>query len=92
MSTQAVDWQDDKKYTPETAEPVMEMSAAKIRRLIEAGMLPAVNTSTGKQRPRYIILESSIRAFFNPALKTSVKATAQRTRRQRIDANVEKVF
>lgn len=91
MLTQT-DCLDEQKYTPETAAPIMQMSAARIRRLIEVGMLQAVNTSAGKQRPRYVILESSIRAFFNPASKTSVKAAAQRTRRQRIDANVEKVF
>lgn len=92
MSTQSVDLLNDRKFTPETAAPLMAMSAQRIRRLIESGRLPAVNTSSGKQRPRYLILESSIREFFTPASRKPGKVTAQRAHRQRIDAGVEKVF
>lgn len=65
-------------------------SLVKIRTLIHQKKLVAINTSTGK-RAMWGIPEESLRDFFTP--KTSASSEQKTSvRKQRIDANVPKVF
>lgn len=85
--------QSEKQYlgTGEVAE-IIGMSIQKVRALCEQGKLPAVDTSAAK-RPRWTIRRCDLDEFMTPASvkKTQAKRTSE-TRRQRIDANVPKIF
>ena len=61
----------------------------KVRKLIEAGKLPAINTSP-TDRPRWGIREEDLDAFLTPSNVPAPKAKP--ARRTRIDASVPKVF
>jgi|GEM_PF-971660 len=68
------------------------MTVQKVRQLCELGRLPAVNTSAAK-RPRWTIRRCDLIAFMTPkSIKASEARAAKVTRRQRIDADVKKVF
>lgn len=65
----------------------------KVRTLCEQGRIPAVNTSTTANRPRWTIRRCDLDSFLTPA--SVAKATAKQAaavRRQRIDAGVPNVF
>jgi excisionase family DNA binding protein len=75
------------------AAKVAALSPQKIRLLIESGRLPAVDTSVGSKRVRWSIRRVDLEQFLTPA--SVAKAAAKQViaaRRQRIDANVPKVF
>lgn len=68
------------------------MTIQKIRTLCELGRLPAVNTST-TDRPRWTIRRVDLDAYLTPKSVAKAEAVKQSTaRRQRIDANVERVY
>lgn len=77
--------------TTTEASRLCGMSAAKIRRLIQLGRLPAKNTSTG-QRPRYAIRRVDLDAFFEPDNVPAKSPQPAAIRRQRIDRDVPQVF
>lgn len=84
----------EKQYlTTAESAAIAGTTSQKIRLLIEAGKLPAVNTSTTENRPRWSIRLCDLEAFLTPASVTKSQAKQQAAaRRQRIDANVPKVF
>jgi len=84
----------EKQYltTIEAAE-IAGIAPQKIRVLIESGRLPAVDTSIGDKRPRWSIRRCDLEQFLTPASVVKQQAKqATAARRQRIDANVPKVF
>lgn len=85
---------EEKRFlTTIEAAQIAELSPQKIRELIEAGKLAAVDTSLGSKRPRWSIRRCDLEAFLTPASVTKSQAKqATAARRQRIDANVPKVF
>ena len=85
---------EEKKYlTSVDAAKIAGMTAQKIRVLIEAGKLPAVNISATNNRPRWSIRRCDLEAFLTPAAVAKAEAKrAGASRRQRIDAGVPKVF
>lgn len=86
MSTQLV-------LTTAQAAKVASFSTQKIRELIEAGKLPAVNTSTTDKRVRWSIRLCDLEAFLTPPSVQKSQAKSQAaSRRQRIDRDVPKVY
>lgn len=84
----------DKTYltTIEAAE-IARKTPQTIRLLIEAGKIAAVNTGLGNKRPRWSIRRCDLEAFLTPNSVTKAEARqVAAKRRQRIDANVPKVF
>lgn len=83
-----------KQYlTTVEAAKIAWVSPQKVRELIEAGKLPAVNIAVTDKRPRWSIRLCDLEAFLTPATVTKSQAKSQAaSRRQRIDANVPKVF
>ncbi len=68
-------------------------SKKKIRELIEAGKLPAINTSTTNKRVRWSIRWVDLEQFLPPAsVQKAAAKQAVAARRERIDADVPKVF
>jgi hypothetical protein len=68
------------------------MTTLKVRMLCEQGRLPSINTTTAT-RPRWTIRRCDLDEFLTPAsVKKSQAKKATESRRQRIDANVPKVF
>ncbi len=65
-------------------------SMIKVRQLIEAGRLPAINISCGK-RPFWQVTEEALQAFLNGATPPKPEPPKV-SRNRRIDANVPKVF
>ena len=65
-------------------------SIAKIRKLIDAGRLPAVNGSS-TDRPRWAIRREDLDAFLQPS-NIAPRKKPKPARRQRIDRNVPQVF
>ena len=78
--------------TPNDVAKMTGWSLPKIRTLCASGRLPAVNTSTTEARPRWSIREEDLAEFFTPASKREPATKAKTERRQRIDADVQKVF
>jgi hypothetical protein len=72
-------------------EKITGWSKVKIRTLIHQKKLDAINTSTG-ERPLWGIPEESLRDFLTPRSKVAQPEQIASTRKQRIDANVPKVF
>ena len=68
-------------------------SLSKVRRLIELGRLPAINTST-ETRPRWAVRRQDLDLFLTPSnLGDRPQATASKpVRRKRIDTGVRQVF
>ncbi len=78
--------------TIEAAE-IAGMTAQKVRVLIEAGKLPAVNVSCTDNRPRWSIRLIDLEQFLTPASVAKAEArSGSASRRQRIDQHVRKVF
>lgn len=69
------------------------MTIQKVRKLCELGRLPATNTSTTDNRPRWTIRRVDLDAYLTPKSVAKKEAAKQSTaRRQRIDAHVERVY
>jgi len=84
----------EKQYlTTAACAAIAGTTSQKIRLLIEAGKLPAVNTSTTDNRPRWSVRRCDLESFLTPAsvAKSQAKQAAA-SRRQRIDADVQKVY
>jgi hypothetical protein len=67
----------------------------RIRTLIASGKLPAVNVSSGNERPMYAIRREDWLAFIQPSevpKPSAVVTPAVKTERKRINANVPKRF
>lgn len=76
-------------YTPPDVAKLLGWSTQHVRALIENGSLPAVNVST-KARPRWIIRRVDLEQFLTPTAKQEQQKPKKT--RQRIDADVAKVF
>ena len=77
---------------PEAAK-IASCTPQKIRLLIEAGKLPAVNTAVSDKRSRWSIRLIDLEAFLTPASVAKAEARNRAaSRRQRIDRDVPKVF
>ncbi len=85
---------DEKQYlTTIEAGEIARMTPQKIRVLIEAGKLPAVNVSATDNRPRWSIRLVDLETFLTPASVAKAEARNRAaSRRQRIDRDVPKVF
>lgn len=65
-----------KKYlSPRDVSAITGFSAQKVRQLIQAGLLPAKNTSPGR-RPRYAIRECDLETFMSPDEKGAGRGAA----------------
>lgn len=84
----------EKQYlTTAECAAIAGTTSQKIRLLIEAEKLPAVNTSTTENRPRWSIRLCDLLEFLTPASVTKSQAKrAAASRRQRIDRDVPKVY
>ena len=84
----------DKPYlTTGEVAAITGMTIQKIRTLCELGRLPAVNTSTTENRPRWTIRRVDLEAFLTPAAVAKKEAVKQSTaRRKRLDEGVERVY
>jgi excisionase family DNA binding protein len=69
-------------------------SIQKVQSLIRSKRIPAINTSTGNQKPRWMVRLQDLEAFLTPSNIREAKAmVSPRTPRKRIDAHVkDKVF
>ncbi len=69
-------------------------SMQKVQALIRSKRIPAINTSTGDKKPRWMVRLQDLEAYLTPDNIREAKATASpRTARKRIDAHVkDKVF
>lgn len=85
---------EEKAYlTTIEAAQIAELSPQKIRLLIEAGKLAAVDISLGSRRPRWSIRRVDLESFLTPAsVQKSQAKAASASRHRRIDAHVPKVF
>ncbi len=86
---------DEIYLTTLEAASVARLSPQKIRMLIEAGRLAAVDTSVGAKRPRWSIRRVDLEAFLTPpaVAKAEAKQSAVTTaRRQRIDNDCKRIY
>ncbi len=79
--------------TKQVAE-ITSFSMQKVQQLIRAGKIPAVNTSAGNCKPRWLIRKCDLDRYLTPDNVPAAKAIVERTpRRSRIDAHIkDKVF
>lgn len=81
-----------KLLTPPEVAKRTGWSRQKVRDLIAANRLPAINTST-KDRPRWFIRECDLEEFLTPTEKREKPSTpAKPAKRSRLDANVPQVL
>jgi excisionase family DNA binding protein len=55
----------ERGYTPRQAAPLLGLHEQTVRRMCAAREITTINTSTGKQKARYIITESAIQAWIS---------------------------
>jgi excisionase family DNA binding protein len=69
-------------------------SMQKVQSLIRSGRIPAVNTSNGDLKPRWVVRLNDLEAFLTPSnIREAKEMASTRTPRKRIDAHVQnKVF
>ena len=68
-------------------------SMQKVQLLIRSGRIPAVNTSTGDQKPRWMVRLQDLEAYLTPDNIREAKAIVAPRTRSRIDSHVQnKVF
>jgi hypothetical protein len=84
---------EEKQFLTTTeAGQLCGMTTLKVRMLCEQGRLPSINTTTAT-RPRWTIRRCDLDEFLTPdPVKKTQGKQATESRRQRIDANVPKVF
>ncbi len=68
-------------------------SMQKVQSLIRSKRIPAINTSTGDQKPRWMVRLQDLEAYLTPNNIREAKAITAPRSRARIDAHVkDKVF
>jgi len=68
-------------------------SMQKVQHLIRTGRIPAVNTSGGSQKPRWVVRMQDLDAFLTPDNIREAKAITATRSRGRIDSHVkDRVF
>jgi hypothetical protein len=84
----------EKQYlTTAECAAIAGTTSQKIRLLIEANKLAAVNTSTTNNRPRWSVRRCDLLEFLTPASVSKSQAKQKAAeRRQRIDAGVKQVY
>lgn len=55
-----------KYFSTREVSVITGFSLQKVRRLIQAGLLPAKNSSPGPHRPRYIVRQNDLESFLTP--------------------------
>ncbi len=68
-------------------------SVQKVQHLIRAGRIPAVNTSGGTIKPRWMVRLQDLDAFLTPSNIREAQTIVAKRSRNRIDAHIkDKVF